>query len=59
MANPEIDVLIAKARGMLPDDPQRLTVLRQIGRLGVEYAANMPLMTRSNVYAYRPAASSG
>jgi len=54
VANPEIDVLIAKARGMLPDDPQRLTVLRQIGRLGVEYAANMPLMTRSNVYASRP-----
>jgi peptide/nickel transport system substrate-binding protein len=54
VANPEIDVLIAKARGMLPDDPDRLPVLRQIGKLGVEYAANMPLMTRSNVYAYRP-----
>jgi hypothetical protein len=39
---------------MLPDDPQRLAVLRQIGRLGVEYVANMPLMTRSNIYAYRP-----
>ena len=54
VANPEIDVLIAKARGMLPEDPQRLKVLRQIGRLGVEYVSNMPLMTRSNVYAYRP-----
>jgi peptide/nickel transport system substrate-binding protein len=54
VANPEIDVLVARARGLLPDDPERLKVLRQIGRLGVEYAANMPLMTRSNVYAYRP-----
>lgn len=54
VANPEIDTLIAKARGLLPDDPERLKVLRQIGRLGVEYAANMPLMTRSNVYAFKP-----
>ena len=29
-------------------------MLRQIGRLGVEYVSNMPLMTRSNVYAYKP-----
>lgn len=54
VANPEIDVLIAKARRLLPEDQERLKVLRQIGRLGVEYVSNMPLMTRSNVYAYKP-----
>ncbi len=54
VANPQIDVLIAKARAMLPEDPARLVLLRQIARLGVEYVSNMPLMTRSNVYAFRP-----
>jgi peptide/nickel transport system substrate-binding protein len=54
VANPEIDTLIAKGRGMLPDDPQRVPLLRQIARLAVENVSNMPLMTRSNVYAYRP-----
>jgi peptide/nickel transport system substrate-binding protein len=54
VANPEIDTLIAKAQGMLPENPERLAILRRIGRLQVEYAANMPLITRSNVYAYKP-----
>ncbi len=53
-AAPEIDSLIDKARQMTPDNPDRVKVLRQIGRLGVEYAANVPMMTRSNVYAYKP-----
>jgi peptide/nickel transport system substrate-binding protein len=54
VASPEIDTLAAKARAMLPSDPERVEVLRQIGRVGVENVANMPLMTRSNVYAYKP-----
>ena len=54
VANPEIDTLIGKARGMLPDDPARLPILRRIARVGVESVANMPLMTRSNVYAFKP-----
>ena len=29
-------------------------VLRQIARMAVEYVSNMPLMTRSNVYAFKP-----
>jgi peptide/nickel transport system substrate-binding protein len=53
VSNPDIDVLIAKARGMLPDNPERVNVLRQIARVAVENVANLPLMTRSNVYAYR------
>ena len=44
---------------MTPDNPERVTVLRQIGRLGVEHAANIPMMTRSNVYAYRPGCFTG
>ncbi len=54
VATPEIDTLLAKARGMLPEDPERLKVLRQVARVAVEHVANIPLMTRSNVYAYRP-----
>ena len=54
VASPEIDTLIAKARALLPDDPTRLTILRQIARVGVENVANIPLMTRSNVYAFKP-----
>ena len=54
VTNPEIDTLIGKARGMLPDDPARLPILRRIARVGVESVANMPLMTRSNVYAFKP-----
>ena len=54
VANPEIDTLIAKARALLPDDPTRLKILRQIARVGVENVANIPLMTRSNVYAFKP-----
>lgn len=53
-ATPEIDALIGKARGLSPSDPRRLEVLRQLNRVVVEHAANFPIMTRSNVYAFRP-----
>jgi peptide/nickel transport system substrate-binding protein len=53
VASPEIDTLIAKAREMLPSNPERISVLRQIARVAVENVAQAPLMTRSNVYAYR------
>jgi len=59
VATPEIDALIDKARRMTPDNPERVKLLRQIGRLGVEYASNVPLMTRSNVYAYKPGCFTG
>ncbi len=54
VVNPEIDTLMTKARGMLPENPERLTILRELGRLQVVDVANAPLMTRSNVYAYKP-----
>ena len=59
VATPEIDALIDKARRMTPDNPERVKLLRQIGRLGVEYGSNIPLMTRSNVYAFRPNCMTG
>lgn len=59
VATPEIDTLIDKARQMTPDNPERVKLLHQIGRLGVEYASNIPLMTRSNVYAYKPGCFTG
>jgi ABC-type transport system substrate-binding protein len=52
-ATPEIDTLIDKARKMTPDNPERTKLLRQIGRLGVEHAGNITLMTRSNVFAFK------
>ena len=58
-ATPEIDTLIDKARRMTPDNPDRVKALHQIARLGVEYASNIPLMTRSNVYAYKAGCFSG
>jgi len=53
-AAPEIDVLIDKARGMVPSDPRRLQVLHQLARVTTEQVSHISLMTRSAVYAYRP-----
>jgi peptide/nickel transport system substrate-binding protein len=53
VATAEIDTLIAQGRGMLPSDPARSTLLRHLARVAVENVANMPLMTRSNVYAFK------
>ena len=54
VAHPDIDTLAAEALRLLPKDPKRLEVLRKLGRVAVENVANAPLMTRSNVYAYKP-----
>ena len=53
-AVPEIDQLVAKARAMLPSDPARLPVLKQLARLTIEQVSHIGIMTRSNIYAYRP-----
>jgi peptide/nickel transport system substrate-binding protein len=58
-AVPEIDVLIDKARKLDPADPARMVVLRQLGRLTTEQVSHFGLMTRSNVYAYKPGCISG
>ena len=53
-ATAEIDRLIEVARGMKPDDPRRLGVLHDLGRVTTEHVSHITLMTRSAVYAYRP-----
>jgi peptide/nickel transport system substrate-binding protein len=59
VASPEIDTLIAKARGMAASDPARLDVLRQINRATVENVSTFTIMTRSNVYAFKPGCVAG
>lgn len=58
-AVPEIDTLIAKARAMLPDDPARLPVLKQLARVTTEQVSHIGIMTRSNIYAFRPGCING
>lgn len=52
IASPEIDELIAEARVLTPEDPERLDVIRELNRVVTEQAANFPIMIRSNVFAY-------
>ena len=58
-AVPEIDVLINQARRLDPADPARMQVLHQLARLTTEQASHFGIMTRSNVYAYKPGCISG
>ena len=51
---PEIDTLIGQARGMAPGDPKRADVLHRIARVSTEQVGHITLMSRSNVYAYKP-----
>ncbi len=53
-ASAEIDPLIAQARGMAPGDPLRKEIMLRLGRIATEQVAHVTLMTRSNVYAYKP-----
>jgi len=59
VATPEIDNLIDQARRMTPENPERVKLLHRIARLGVENASNIPLMSRSNVYAFKPGCMQG
>lgn len=56
---PEIDALIDQARRLDPANPERLQVLKHLARLTTEQAAHIGIMTRSNVYAYKPGCVSG
>ena len=58
-AVPAIDELIEKARQMNPADPKRLQVIHDLARLTTEQASHFGIMTRSNVYAYKPGCISG
>ena len=58
-AVPEIDTLIDKARRLDPADPARMAVLKQLARVTTEQVSHFGIMTRSNVYAYKPGCISG
>jgi hypothetical protein len=58
-AVPEIDTLIAKAKAMDPASPDRMAVVKQLNRLTTEVVAHFGLMTRSQVYAYKPGCIGG
>ena len=51
---PEIDQLIDRARALPPSDPKRAAVLQRLADVSSEQVAHITLMTRSNVYAYKP-----
>lgn len=54
VASPEIDTLIAKARAIPGSDPDRQAILRALNRATVENVSNFTIMSRSNVYAFKP-----
>ena len=53
-ASPEIDRLLSLARGMAATDPKRVEVMRDLSRSISDNVASIPIITRANVYAYRP-----
>ena len=58
-AVPEIDTLIEKARRVDPADPKRMEVVHELARLTTEQASHFGIMSRSNVFAYKPGCISG
>ena len=54
VASPRIDELLDKARAMAAADPARVGVMRELAREISDKVATMPMVTRSNVYAYKP-----
>lgn len=53
-ASPKIDDLLNQARRMAASNPQRVTVMRDLAREISDTAATIPIITRANVYAYKP-----
>ncbi len=53
-ASPKIDELLRQAKGMAAANPKRLEVMRDLAREISDTVATIPIITRANVYAYRP-----
>ena len=53
-ASPRIDELLGKARRLEATDPARLAVMLDLSREISEQVSNIPVITRANVYAYKP-----
>jgi len=54
VASPRIDELLTQARRMAATDPRRAGVMQELAREISKSVATMPMVTRSNVYAYKP-----
>ena len=53
-ASPKIDALLQKARVLKATDPVRLETMLELSREISEQVGNIPVITRANVYAYKP-----
>ncbi len=53
-ASPKIDELIGQARHFASTDPRRVEVMHALAREISDTAATIPIITRANVYAYKP-----
>ena len=51
---PEIDNLISEARLLDPAKPRRTEILHRLSRVMTEQVSQIIVMTRANVYAFRP-----
>ncbi len=52
--SPKIDELLNKLRAMAGTDPARIGLMHDLAREISETAATLPMITRANVYAYKP-----
>jgi peptide/nickel transport system substrate-binding protein len=53
-ASPKIDEIINKVRAMAASDPARNGLMRDLAREISDQAATLPVISRANVYAYKP-----
>lgn len=53
-ASPKVDDLLNQARRLPASNPKRVEVMRDLAREISDTAATIPIITRANVYAYRP-----
>ena len=53
-ASPEIDRLLGLARGMAATDPRRVGIMQDLARSVSDNVGTIPVITRANIYAYRP-----
>jgi len=52
--SPKIDEILNKVRAMAATDPARNGLMRDLAREVSEQAATLPVISRANVYAYKP-----
>ena len=54
VASPKIDELLSQARAMAATDPRRASVMQELSKEMSASVATMPIITRANVYAFKP-----